>query len=374
MMTRSACIAVTLWMVTLAPAAAPAAETSVDDAYVAGYAAAVLERELKLQPRSLTVRHGVVTLDAADLQGVDVTRVADALSRVRGFVRVDIRLAPTSPGVLTGEAPTTTTTTVTPKVIKELHSGIMPGGQLFQPLVADPRWPHFAAAYHYYVNEGQITHVGAVTFGETFTLYRDQLGRGWWEVGIQAGVFSVFDLAAESVDLINADYMAAVVVGYRYDNVSALARLFHQSSHIGDEFLLRNRVRNRVNLSFESIDLRLAYDLFDDALRVYGGGGYLFDQEPASLRPWSLQWGAEFRSPWPGPQSSWRPIAALDMQNREENDWQVDISARAGVQFEGVLASRNLQLLLEYFRGHSPNGQFYKQEVDYLGVGAHFHF
>jgi len=70
----------------------------------------------------------------------------------------------------------------------------------------------------------------------------------------------------------------------------------------------------------------------------------------------------------------WRPIAAVDMQNREENNWHVDISARAGVQFEGVLVSRNLQLLLEYFRGHSPNGQFYKQKLDYLGLGAHFHF
>lgn len=371
---RPACIAATLLMLLLTTGAAGAAETSADDAYIAGYAAAVLERELKLQAPSLTVRNGVVTLDAADLQGVDVARVAEALSRIRGFVRVDIRPGPTSPGVPTTEATPSTTTSVTPKVLKELQRGILPGGQLFQPFIADPRWPHFAAAYHYYANEGEITHVGAVTFGEAFTLYRDRLGRGWWELGIQAGVFAVFDLDSESADLINADYLAGVVLGYRYDKFSALARLFHQSSHIGDEFLLGNRVRNRVNLSFESIDLRLSYELFDDALRVYGGGGYLFDQEPASLRPWSLQWGVEFRSPWPGPQSSWRPVAAVDMQNREENHWRVDVSARAGVQFEGVLASRNLQVLLEYFRGHSPNGQFYKQKLDYLGLGAHFHF
>ena len=213
-----------------------------------------------------------------------------------------------------------------------------------------------------------------MSFGETFTLYRERLGRGWWEVGVQAGVFAVFDLAADSKDLINADYVVGVTGGYRYGDFSALARLFHQSSHLGDEFLIDNRVRNRVNLSYESVDLRLSYELFDDAFRVYGGGGYLFDQEPSSLKPWSAQWGLEFRSPWPGPDSSWRPVAAVDMQNREENSWRVDISARAGIQFEGVLASRNLQILLEYFRGHSPNGQFYKDEIEYLGLGAHFHF
>ena len=30
------------------------------------------------------------------------------------------------------------------------------------------------------------------------------------EVGLQAGVFSIFDLAADSKDLINADYLVAI--------------------------------------------------------------------------------------------------------------------------------------------------------------------
>lgn len=261
-----------------------------------------------------------------------------------------------------------------PKVLKDLHVGLLPGGQLFRPFIADPRWPHFAAAYQYYLNERDVTHVGAVSFGETFTLYRDRLGRGWWEVGIQAGVFAVFDLAADSKDLINADYVVGVIGGYRYGDFSALARLFHQSSHVGDEFLLGNRVRNRVNLSYESFDLRLSYEFFRDAVRIYGGGGVLFDQEPASLEPWSAQWGVEFRSPWPGPAAAFRPIAAVDVQHREENNWHTDLSVRAGIEFAGVLASRNLQILLEYFRGHSPNGQFYREKIDYIGIGAHFNF
>jgi hypothetical protein len=42
-------------------------------------------------------------------------------------------------------------------------------------------------------------------------------------------------------------------------------------------------VKNRVNLSYESVDARVSYDLFGDVLRVYGGGGVLFDQEPTRL-------------------------------------------------------------------------------------------
>jgi hypothetical protein len=69
-----------------------------------------------------------------------------------------------------------------------------------------------------------------------------------------------------------------------------------------------------------------------------------------------------------------RPIAAADVQNREENNWHTDFSLRVGLEFEGWLASRSLQIMLEYFRGHSPNGQFYKDKVNYIGLGAHFNF
>jgi len=39
-----------------------------------------------------------------------------------------------------------------------------------------------------------------------------------------------------------------------------------------------------------------------------------------------------------------------------------------------LLLTRKLQILLEYFGGHSPNGQFYKDKVEYIGIGTHFHF
>jgi len=39
-----------------------------------------------------------------------------------------------------------------------------------------------------------------------------------------------------------------------------------------------------------------------------------------------------------------------------------------------LFIDRNLQLLVEYFHGNSPDGQFFKRRVEYLGLGAHFHF
>src|SRR6266853_1068223 len=261
-----------------------------DDPYLAGYAGAVLEREFKVNRRAVTVENGVLTLDAAQLAGADRARILTVLAALPGVSRVEVR-EPAVP---------------------------VPPGHLFQPLLADPRWPHFSAAYRYYFGDRDLKHVGAVSFGETIPIFRGGgLGASQWEAGIQAGVFAVFQMYQPSKDLFNADYFAALYGAWRSGPVSMLGRVFHQSSHLGDEFLLRSRIE-RVNLTYESVDLKLSYYL-PWGFRVYGGGGYLFDQEPADLLPWSVQGGVEFRSPWTVASGHIRPVAALDLQSREQN-------------------------------------------------------
>jgi hypothetical protein len=354
-----------------AGAAAAAPTATAGDEYLRGYAAAVLAERFRLSARSLRVENGVVSVAAEDLAAVDRDAVLRALTGIPGVTRVEISGAPGGASATAralapapGGAPTAA----------EWRTGLMPGGLLFRPLIADPRWPHFSAAHQYYLDDPDFGNVAAVSFGETFALYRGELGRGWWETGIQAGVFSIFDIDAESFDLINADYFVAGVLAYRLGGFSAMGRLFHQSSHLGDEFLLRRSRVERINLSYEGVDAKVSYEAFGDVLRLYGGAGYLVHREPATLDPWSLQYGVEFRSPWPGPRAAFRPIAAADVQYREENDFSADLSVRAGVQFTGVLPSRDVQLLLEYFNGRSPNGQFFRRKIDYLGIGVHFHF
>ena len=150
-------------------------------------------------------------------------------------------------------------------------------------------------------------------------------------------------------------------------------RLFHQSSHLGDEFLLRTQTE-RVNLSYEAwisgSRTRSATSCASTA-----AAGCSSTRSPSNLDPWSVQYGLEFISPWP---SRDRRLAARSpprtCSSARRTAGRCDLSLRAGIQIDGVLASRNLQLLLEYFQGHSPNGQFYKDKIEYFGLGAHFHF
>ena len=362
-MRRAARVLALLALLTMAPPAEATPSAPPPDAWLEGYAAAVLERDIGIVVPSLRATNGVLTLNAADLVGISRARVLSALRTIRGVEEVQILEPP--PPAPRPDFPNDA-------LPAGWLTGLLPGGTLFRPLIADPRWPHFAASYQRYRHDSQLADVAAVAFGESLTLYRGALGPASWEVGVQAGVFAVFDLDADSKDLINADYLVGVPLSWRYEDWSGMFRLFHQSSHLGDEFLLRTNTA-RVNFSYESVDLKVSRE-FGDVLRLYAGGGYLFDQNPASLDPWSIQYGVEFISPWPPRSARWRPIAAADLQQREENGWSLDLSLRAGIEVDGVLASRNLQILIEYFKGHSPNGQFYKDRIEYLGLGAHFHF
>jgi hypothetical protein len=68
-----------------------------------------------------------------------------------------------------------------------------------------------------------------------------------------------------------------------------------------------------------------------------------------------------------------RPMAAFDVKYHQEGGWAGDFSPRLGVQLSSG-TTRNFQLLLEYFHGKSPNGQFYVNNVEYMGIGGHLHF
>jgi hypothetical protein len=347
--------------------ALPAAQ--VNDEFIRGYATALLEKEFQKTGGFIEVRQGVVYLRGFELSDAERGRIQSKLSKIDGVKRVEIMTA----GQVSPEIPQPAAKKkgeIEPELPAFLARGL-----LFYPLLADPRWPHFSASYQDYINNDQLKDVGSANFGETFSIYR--FGAPWdsiMEFGIQAGVFSIFDLDASSKDLINADYFVGIPLTFKKEKFSDMLRIYHQSSHLGDEYILRGRAKERINLSYESVDNILSYDL-PFGFRIYGGGGYLFDQDPSNLDPWSTQVGVEFRSPvsWFGGILS--PIVAVDIQNHQENNWDNDLSLRAGFQLENQeVLSRKMMLLFEYYNGKSPNGQFFEQSIEYFGIGLHFFY
>jgi hypothetical protein len=344
-----------------------------DDTYIAGYAAGVLKENLKLELPPLMVKDGVITLPVSSLEEADRSKAVQLLAEIPGVKGVNT--SETAKSELTGGSTSVASDSVT------LPTGLLPSGHLFKPFIADTRWAHLSVAYrNYQTNNFDGKNIASVSLGETIPFYRSNFGKSaaQWETGLQAGVFSDFDLDAKSKDLINTDFIASFYSSMRAGQFSAFGRLYHQSSHLGDEYLLGQLALNtrfeRVNLSYEGVDLKLSYEL-PYGVRIYGGGGGIFDKDPSTLRTWSAQYGVEFRSPWRIEALSMRPIFAADLKNYDQNNWSTDISARAGVEFEKFqVLGRKLQILAEYYNGYTPSGQFYKDKVEYFGVGAHYHF
>jgi hypothetical protein len=337
--------------------------------FIQGYVTAIIGINYPGSVESIRVEGGVVYIQTGSLSEEEKTELRKMLSDVEGVLRIEF--VPESKPVEAKSA--------SPKEFKkpaepaENLPTFLPKSLLFQPLIADPRWPHFSASYQRYVSTDQLKNVASANFGESIGLYRF---RGPLEstiqLDIQAGVFSFFDLDSQSFDLINADYMVGIPATIKKGNFANITRIFHQSSHLGDEYLLRGNSDERVNLSYESINSLFSYHL-PAGFRIYGGGGYIFRKDPSDLDPWSTQVGLEFRSPLFWLKGALRPVAAVDVQNRQESNWDTDVSARAGIQFENPdFLSRRLQLLFEYYNGKSPNGQFYERNIEFFGLGLHF--
>ncbi len=334
-----------------------------DDRFIEGYATAVLERELGVKVRTVRAEQGSLTVHIESLGSSDKESIKAVLSSIEGVVHLeiinDLEVAETRPQ--------------DEQAAQAKHDGLFPREDLFAPLIAAPRWPHFSLAYHYYSGDEELSSVGATSFGETFYFYKGRAPfDGMWQTGIQASVFAIFDLDSDSMDLVNADYWVGFPFVYRRGDFSAMTRVFHQSSHLGDEYLLRKRI-DRVNLSYESVDVKFSYD-FSKSLRLYGGGGFIFHKEPSDIDPWSLQAGIELRSPAAYVNGTVRPLLAADFSTWEENDWDIDVSVRTGVQLESEKIDRKIQFLFEYLNGHSPSGQFYERVIEYFGFGTHFYF
>ena len=343
-----------LWLVVAAVSDVSA--SSEVDAFIKGYATALLQQEYSITPATLKVDNGVIILSAEDIQGADHSEVIRSLLSINGVVSVEI-LESGNKDVMTTSA---------------FHMRT----RLFEPLIADTRWPHFSMSYQHYIDDEELKSVGATSFGETIPLYKSHVPFGGeWQVGIQAAVYAVFDLDAESHDLINADYWVGIPVSYRERDFSGLLRIFHQSSHIGDEYILRSRI-DRVNLSYEGIDMKLSYDVMK-WFRIYTGSGFLFRTEPEDIKPWSMQYGFELKSPRSYLSNVIKPVAGADFKSRQEDNWNTDVSLRGGIELEikwiDSVSSR-LQIMLEYLHGNSPNGQFYELSIEYIGLGTHFYF
>ena len=351
----------------LFPSPPAVAADRTGDEFLTGYIASILERDLRWEKDSyiLKIVSGVATITLFKDDPMRREAADKQLRNIDGLQSIAIEVKPAEagrPGAvsrfmgITGEAEA------------------FPIGDLFRPLLADPKQPQFFVSINHFKSSNVRYTLASVGFGETFGLYRffgSREGDGL-QLSVEGALFAQFNLDAPSYDLINADYTIGFPLTYRHGDNSLRFRVYHQSSHLGDELLLSANHPDRVNLSYEAIEL--IYSREWRGWRVYGGGEYLVHKEPADLKPMSAHWGLEYRGSkplvWNG-----RPIVGLDLKSLEEHNWSIDTSVKAGLEFgHPNPGQRRLRLMAEWYKGFDPHGQFYNNKVEYYGMGVSLGF
>ncbi len=255
--------------------------------------------------------------------------------------------------------------------------------RLFAPLVADPRQVTNSAAIRF--NDRMIgkhlKHVGAVIFGDEFPFFRWK-DVFWWrgdlQIGIEAGIFSVFDLDHPDACMVNTDYFVAPSLTYAIDKWSYRLRVWHMSSHLGDEFLIENPHTFRMNRSEEGTDCFASYQM-NSHIRLYGGLGYIFSSDDSfRVKPVYVQYGTEIRVF--GCRNCFnklyvQPFFAMNFVNWQEHGFDLDATYLLGVEYSNIQGiGRKFRIFGEYHNGYSLEGQFCRRRSNYAAIRISYGF
>lgn len=254
--------------------------------------------------------------------------------------------------------------------------------ELFKPLKADPRQITSSVGWRF--NDKIFNkNVVAVSYADSVPVYR------WFDIvfcgaqmqlDIEGACWAIFEPTLESSPLVNADYYCGAALTGAYNEWSFRFRIYHISSHLGDEFLLNMQNEKgdrfkRLNPSAEYIEFHLAYD-WRHTIRMYGGIGYIpLDDRtfPTGKKPYFELGFEQYFHFWNFynrcNRVCGRPFQALHTRYDGMNNYNIDLTYVAGYEFNKCIGlARALRFFGEYHSGFSVEGQFAKRRTHYYSI------
>jgi len=170
--------------------------------------------------------------------------------------------------------------------------------------------------------------------------------------------------------LINIDYM----IGGSYnvqlnENLYARLRLFHRSSHLGDDYILLDSINphgywENDESNYEQSDITILYKY--KTIKTYGGVGYVLSPSTPRKRL-SFQLGATV-SDFSNPRLR-SLVMGFDMKVLENNFYNPNLKCAAGIKF---YKEKPFYLLAEYYTGHIPYSRFESSLIiNWIGIGIY---
>ncbi len=250
-----------------------------------------------------------------------------------------------------------------------------PKGHLFDPIVLDPIQSQASISvlplFRYDGTQYQGTIV-PFSFGfdkPIFRRFRDKNRTD--ELAIDAGSFTQFQVYHDETDgvnrrrLLNTDYRVSILYNLRrYDHVWRF-RLYHLSSHIGDDYIFQNQLTvptpNSVN--YEVIDATYSRQI--NRWRVYGGLGFVL-RRWSERKPITAEFGAYYKKPI---NPTMRMVGGFDAKFWQQTDFRPGIKAAWGIELGKP--NNYITFLVEGYTGFRPYSQYENQTVTWLGISTY---
>lgn len=236
--------------------------------------------------------------------------------------------------------------------------------EIFIPLRADPRELQYGIKAVAPVGESSI---GEAAMGDYFGVSRWNLTPNVpIQFSVGGGIFGRFNIEARTNDLEVADFYANLPLDIRNGRWSGRFMLYHTSSHLGDDYIVRTGVPV-VKHAWDILRILNSFE-WTPNVRMYGGYSYIFRTLPSDRRN-TFQAGLELQTGLKA--KHWRYFWATDFQSWERVDWNPMVNTQLGITWTpSELSPRTATFYVEYGTGRMPHGQFYKRSESRWTMGV----
>jgi hypothetical protein len=248
---------------------------------------------------------------------------------------------------------------------------LLPAGILYKSYIAGEKEPRMGAAWLVEKDRGVVLEeaiggrLGLLRYGTPGAIYAQ--GFQW---DLEAAAFLRQDPEQE-LDVEATDFRIGSVLTWRRQASAVKFGYYHLSSHLGDEFLLRNPMYPRLNYVRDAVLFGVRQHLRPD-LQVYGEIAWAFKTD-GGAEPLELQFGAEYNAVDATGDSN-GPFAAVNGHLREEFDFGGSLNVIAGWEWRGRHSNRRLRIGGQFYNGKEIQWSFYDESVSFAGAGIWYDF
>jgi len=245
---------------------------------------------------------------------------------------------------------------------------LLPAGFIYPTYLGNPHAPRLGAQWVHDQDEGWFFDS---SLGGRLGLIR--WGPSDRPQGVQLDVLAAAKLRLdpeENQDVRSVDFRVDVPLTWGAGPHRFKFGYSHISSHLGDEFLIKNMGFNRLNYFRDAIVLGYSY-YPTPSVRLYGEAGYAFWREIAD--PWRFTFGIDYAPPVPtGVRGA--PFIAFNGDLREEVDFGGGFAAQAGWAWRSDSNPGLLRTGLFYYNGKSQQFSFFNDFEQQIGWGLWYDF